>query len=324
MDEINELIDFISTCDIHDLKMNHLKSNENKRRKKTDECYGCIYGPHEKQSEKQKIKSKTWIDQNEIFIKANRMDDFKNIINTYNEKNIQLNIVLSCEYYYSEYHKIPSYGNEFNIVDKEKGSLVINLPEVEYQRLIPLNIQDGHENYIVTKYNIDEINEICKKEYKCDLQKSDSKSPKNKVTTIGNICQSSWMPWLERDKLEHLKYPGVYLIGKYNKNSVNEDTFDILYIGETKRTLKTRLNEFHKSAFINKARHSGGNIFKFRFLPESVWNFFCEYPVPEWLFCKVISFKNIENERILIPSFESLLIDNYIKHHKKIPPCNTK
>ena len=87
---------------------------------------------------------------------------------------------------------------------------------------------------------------------------------------------SKWYRWDERDEknIPNIKKPGVYILAIFDKNVPKCNVADhkdehIIYIGETCRTLHTRLNQFNRSAFEfyddngkPKKGHSGGKLYR--------------------------------------------------------------
>ncbi len=76
---------------------------------------------------------------------------------------------------------------------------------------------------------------------------------------------SPWFHWSERNKIENSNYPGVYMLAKFNRvPSGNADPFNwnIIYFGETCRSLNGRWYQFNRSAFQNKGGHSGGHSYR--------------------------------------------------------------
>lgn len=332
MNAINRAIEVVKNSNFYGLSNELPNHNGRKRKRKPGKCYGCMYGPHELQAVKPRIeKSMSEID-GKIVVRSNRMDDFSPLLCSIEEDGCQSLISVTCQYYYSKYHKIPVDCAHLSIIDVTINAFVVNLPEFEWQRRIPLDLQDGHEEYVITRYTNEEVNKYCKREYGCDLQQYGIDHKEDNYHMTDNICLSPWVPWVERGKLEHLEYPGIYIIGKYDKNIKNDLDYSVLYIGKTEKNknesekLKKRLNDFHKSAFMNKYGHSGGNSFKFRVLPQSVWDTFPEYPVPEWLWCRVVAFKDLHNmaDTIkMISSLEKNLIGTYKKKNDVLPCCNS-
>lgn len=72
---------------------------------------------------------------------------------------------------------------------------------------------------------------------------------------------TTWIKWSERNNLDNIDLPGVYILAKF-KTPPKESSYldeNIIYIGETcNQKLKTRLNQFNRSAFQEKNGHSGG------------------------------------------------------------------
>lgn len=133
-----------------------------------------------------------------------------------------------------------------------------------------------------------------------------------------------WEKWINqrklfKDKNYPTKYPGVYLLANSGKvpTSVNPIPECICYIGETRRTLRKRLNDFHRSAFENKRGHSGGKTYGKNFLKKNVGKeLYCSiYPVKH-------KDKQIRDAHILY--IERKLIWDYVKKWKELPACNKR
>jgi hypothetical protein len=79
---------------------------------------------------------------------------------------------------------------------------------------------------------------------------------------------SSWVRWDERSKLEdNLNHPGIYTIfytdaGKNLAGKKFNWEEDIVYIGETKRTLKIRLDDFNTTIKTKRSEHTGADKFR--------------------------------------------------------------
>lgn len=73
---------------------------------------------------------------------------------------------------------------------------------------------------------------------------------------------SNWIKWSDRNKLNDLQYPGVYVIS-YNEHNINNNSFawirEIIYVGMTnsKGGLKRRLGQFDYT-ICGKGNNSGG------------------------------------------------------------------
>lgn len=83
--------------------------------------------------------------------------------------------------------------------------------------------------------------------------------PKIKFTT--------WIRWKDRKKLAGFQAPGVYILANFTEDipqkTGNPLDKRVIYIGETtKNNLKNRCNQFHRSAFLLRAGHSGGITYR--------------------------------------------------------------
>lgn len=73
---------------------------------------------------------------------------------------------------------------------------------------------------------------------------------------------SKWYHWYDRNSIKNIHLEGVYLLARFKNNIPQGEATplsnEIIYIGETCRSLKQRWKEFDNSAFHEKAGHSGG------------------------------------------------------------------
>ncbi len=90
-------------------------------------------------------------------------------------------------------------------------------------------------------------------------------------TKLPEVVFSKWVQWKNRDVLPDINCPGVYMLAKFR--TVPNGTADpldknIIYFGETGRSLKTRWRQFDRAAFQQKlgysysGNHSGGKSYK--------------------------------------------------------------
>jgi len=81
---------------------------------------------------------------------------------------------------------------------------------------------------------------------------------------------SNWIKWSDRNKLEDLKYPGVYAIS-YNGHDVSNNSFDwikeIIYVGMTnsKKGLERRLKQFDNTILGKKDQHGGAKRVRYKY-----------------------------------------------------------
>lgn len=136
--------------------------------------------------------------------------------------------------------------------------------------------------------------------------------------TLPNIEFTPWCPWKQRSKIKNSKDPGVYMLAKFTivpTGNVNPLDKNIIYFGETCRSLKGRWDQFDRSAFQSKLGHSGGRNYR-KFYGD----------VGQYLY--VAAMPVIIPDKILRSSFirfvERKLILNYVIKHNMRPKCNLR
>lgn len=132
-----------------------------------------------------------------------------------------------------------------------------------------------------------------------------------------------WERWVDRDpdlsegEYDQCAWPGVYVIGIFDDEPpkrVFPLPIEVIYIGQTTRTLRERLLEFHKSANEGRSGHSGG----YRFYTEhngalaSTWVTMLPVRLPP------------SEQPGAITVLEGLLIWSYSRTWKRPPCCNMK
>ena len=135
---------------------------------------------------------------------------------------------------------------------------------------------------------------------------------------LPDIIFSPWFKWRERFKISNYDHPGVYLLAHF-KNAphgmANPLSTEIIDIGETtKRTIRSRLNYFHRAAFKGAdGIHSAGETYRLLF-PERnnlLW---------------VSAFVSLNLDEPILPLFikfvERKLILEYAMTWGKPPVCN--
>jgi len=79
---------------------------------------------------------------------------------------------------------------------------------------------------------------------------------------------TNWVKWEDRNKLEGIKYPGIYCIAVSDK-ILNEFNFiqDLVYIGMTnsKGGLKSRLRQFDATIRKIRTHHGGADRFLYQY-----------------------------------------------------------
>ena len=79
---------------------------------------------------------------------------------------------------------------------------------------------------------------------------------------------TNWVKWEERNRLEGMRYPGIYCIAVSNENIKNFEFIPALeYIGMTnsKGGLKSRLRQFDSTIKQKRRSHGGADRFLFKY-----------------------------------------------------------
>ena len=79
---------------------------------------------------------------------------------------------------------------------------------------------------------------------------------------------SDWHFWGDKNNLNNIEYPGIYILAKFKSNiskEVDLNDKNIVYIGETCSSIKKRLRQFNRSAFKGLGGHSGGMSYRKHF-----------------------------------------------------------
>lgn len=132
-----------------------------------------------------------------------------------------------------------------------------------------------------------------------------------------------WAPWADKYRVEDRGCPGVYLLARFEAGPparVDPLCPEVVYIGETcTQTLEARWYQFNKSAFEQKAGHSGGWTFAARFCQNKVMP-----PFP-WLYVAPLPVRLGEPHcSAYIRFVERLLIWEHVQRFGKLPCCNSK
>src|SRR5690606_38995018 len=123
--------------------------------------------------------------------------------------------------------------------------------------------------------------------------------------------------WADRGEFEALAWPGVYVIAVF-PSSPPKRVFplprEVVYVGQTTRTLEQRLGEFEKSALKGGSEpHSGGGTF------------FEKYKGSSPTHVSVLPVRLPPGEQGgAITVLEGLLIWSYARTWKRPPSCNRK
>lgn len=128
---------------------------------------------------------------------------------------------------------------------------------------------------------------------------------------------SKWSSWVGRESTSDLSYPGVYVIslgGPEAPRKVLPFAERIVYIGQTTRSLRQRLQEFEDSA-LGRSGHSGGVTFRARSLARSLRS----------VNVATLAVRLPRDEQnAAITLLESTLIWAYVRRWGRQPVCNTK
>jgi hypothetical protein len=141
---------------------------------------------------------------------------------------------------------------------------------------------------------------------------------------------SKWVRFDERNKLEQLKYPGIYAIA-YSNEDISEKDFDwikeIVYFGMTnsKEGLRGRLRQFDNTIKSKSIDHGGAERFCFNLGKEDEnWK--------EKLYVSVMSMPcdvtSNQREDLLrmceVANQEYICFANYIEEYGELPRFNDK
>ena len=139
---------------------------------------------------------------------------------------------------------------------------------------------------------------------------------------------TQWIKWTERNTLENLQYPGVYVIAYAGIDIANND-FDwieeIIYVGMTNSQggLKNRLQQF-ENTIIGKTGHGGAQrvIFKYRNYNELIKKL---YVSARYFKCNVTS-NQVDDLLVMgkIAEYEYICFAEYVKRYNRLPEFNDK
>lgn len=135
---------------------------------------------------------------------------------------------------------------------------------------------------------------------------------------LPNIRFSCWFPWKQRSNIKNSMEPGVYMLAKFiavppgNANPLDDN---IIYVGETCRSLRRRWDQFERSAFHSKQGHSGGRNYRRIYGDIGQHLYVAAMPV-------TIPDNTLRSS--FIRFVERKLIMNFVVKHKRRPECNLK
>lgn len=136
--------------------------------------------------------------------------------------------------------------------------------------------------------------------------------------SLPEIEFSHWYLWKERNNIKNSKEPGVYMLAKLvtvpsgNANSLDNN---IIYFGETCRSLKGRWDQFDRSAFQSRPGHSGGRNYRKIYGDIGQYLYVAAMPV-------TIANKTLRSS--FIRFLERKLILDFVVKHNRRPRCNLK
>jgi len=139
---------------------------------------------------------------------------------------------------------------------------------------------------------------------------------------------SNWTHWQDRNKLDNLKYPGIYILS-YTQNNISGGSFnwikDIIYIGMTnsKGGLKSRLQQF-ENTIAGKKGHGGAERVMYK---HSNYNTLISdlYVSVRPFECDITS-NNVKDLLVMgkVAEFEYICFAEYVKRFKCLPEFNDK
>ena len=139
---------------------------------------------------------------------------------------------------------------------------------------------------------------------------------------------TQWIKWTERNTIENLQYPWVYVIAYADIDIVNND-FDwieeIIYVGMTNSQggLKNRLQQF-ENTIIGKTGHGGAQrvIFKYRNYNELIKKL---YVSARYFKCNVTS-NQVDDLLVMgkVAEYEYICFAEYVKRYNRLPEFNDK
>lgn len=136
--------------------------------------------------------------------------------------------------------------------------------------------------------------------------------------SLPKIEFSDWCPWKQRSSITDSEKPGIYVLAKFitvPSGNANPLDSNIIYFGETCRSLKGRMDQFDRSAFQSKKGHSGGRNYK-KFYGD-VGQYLCVAAMP-------VSIQDKTLKSSFIRFVERKLLLDFVVKHGKRPQCNLK
>lgn len=124
-----------------------------------------------------------------------------------------------------------------------------------------------------------------------------------------------WTSWSSRQGLKEIAWPGIYLIGVFSKRPANVLPLpkQVVYVGQSSRPLRHRLDEFEMSVR-GKPGHSGGWAYRERVAQNLNSGFVSVLPVRQPAAVRDMA----------IGLLERILIWEYTVRWRCSPRCNSK
>ena len=137
---------------------------------------------------------------------------------------------------------------------------------------------------------------------------------------------SNWISCDQDDPMRDFKgLPGVYLLAHFRKpprGRANPRAQEIVYIGETCNSLRSRWNQFRRSAFESKGGHGGGDTYRKKFGP--VRSQLLKYSQRLYIAVFAPTSVNGKLRESFIRYVERKLLVEYYLFRKRMPRCNKK
>lgn len=140
---------------------------------------------------------------------------------------------------------------------------------------------------------------------------------------------SNWIKWPDRNDLNDLQYPGVYVIS-YNEHDISNNSFDwiekIIYVGMTnsKKGIKNRLRQFDNTICWKGNNHGGAKRVRYKYKDYD--------KLIKYLYVSVRLFKcdvnsNQEKDLLImgkVAEYEYICFAEYVKRFGMLPEFNDK
>jgi len=134
--------------------------------------------------------------------------------------------------------------------------------------------------------------------------------------TEPELTFSHWTVWNHRNEVKNSNLPGVYILARFKSvptGTANPKDIQIVYIGQTSRTLKRRWSEFNRSSLKGNTGHAGGRMYWKKYKGRVKNLYVAALPVKELP----------KGTRMpYIWYIESKLIWEYVQKNGKLPSCN--